>query len=116
MAIRRDQSHNRRANHFVGRISEDALCPNIPTGDDTIQIFSDDRIVGRSNDGRELTRSDFGQMAIGHIAVAPYTPCAFSFQCQDFGITLKDSPILQLQYVEALLTGGDDFLNASEKP
>jgi hypothetical protein len=36
LAIRRDQSHDRPADHFVGGVSEDALRPEIPTGDDTV--------------------------------------------------------------------------------
>ena len=36
LAIRWDQSHDRRADHFVGGVSEDALRPEIPTGDGTV--------------------------------------------------------------------------------
>jgi hypothetical protein len=36
LAIRWDQSHDRRADHFVGSVSKDALRPEIPTGDDTV--------------------------------------------------------------------------------
>ena len=113
LAIRWNQSHDRRADHFVGGVSEDALRTEIPTGDDTVQILSDDRIVGRGDDGRQPARSDFGQMALGHVAKAPDAARSLSFNDEDFGITLENSPIFQLQQVEALLLRGDYFLDAS---
>ena len=103
LAIRWNQSHDRRADHFVGGVSEDALRPEIPTGDDTVQILSDDRIVGRGDDGRQPARSNLGQMALGHVAEAPDAPRALPFNGEDFGITLEYSPVLQFQQVEALL-------------
>ena len=47
LVIRWNQSHDRAADHFVGGVSEDALRPQIPTGNDTVQVLSDDRIVRR---------------------------------------------------------------------
>src|SRR5450755_224641 len=36
LMIRRNQSHDRRADHFVGAVSEDALRSEIPISDDTV--------------------------------------------------------------------------------
>ena len=93
VAIRWNQSHDRRADHFLGSVSEDAFRPEIPTGDDTVQVLSDDGVVGGSHDGCQLASSDFRQMALGHVAVAPDATRIFPLNCQDFGMTLQDSPI-----------------------
>ena len=116
LAIRWNQSDDRRADHFVGGVSEDALGPEIPTGDDTVQILSDDRIVGRGDDRRQPVRSDVGQMPIGHVAETPHAARSLSIDGEDFGITLKNSPIFQFQQIEALSLGRDDLLEASDKP
>src|SRR5580704_15553920 len=54
-------------------------------------------------------------MTPGHVAVAPDAAHALSLDRRNFGITLQNSPVLQLQQVEALLTGGANFLDASDK-
>ena len=55
-------------------------------------------------------------MALGHVAEAPNAARALSFNGQNLGIALDNSPVLQLQQVEALLIGGSNFLDSSEKP
>src|ERR1700733_11303083 len=44
---------NRLAQHFLRRISKDALSTSIPAGDHTFNRLSDDRVVGRFNDCRK---------------------------------------------------------------
>ena len=54
-------------------------------------------------------------MALGHVAEAPNATRSLSFNGQDFGIPLENSPVLQLQQVEALPPGSGNFLDASDK-
>jgi hypothetical protein len=44
---------NRLAQHFLRRISKDALSAPIPAGDGAFYRLSDDRVVGRFNDCRQ---------------------------------------------------------------
>jgi hypothetical protein len=44
---------NRLAQHFLRRISKDALSPSVSAGDHTFNRLSDDRVVGRFKDCRK---------------------------------------------------------------
>src|SRR5580698_5903681 len=55
LTIRGNQSQKRRADHFVGAVSVDVLSPEVPIGDQAVQILSDNRSVGRGDDGRQST-------------------------------------------------------------
>src|ERR1700730_16840532 len=98
-----NQPHDRRPDHFLGFISENAFRPVIPAGDDTVQVLSDDSIVGRGHDGCQLASSHFSKMALRHLSVPPDTPGGFPFNCQNIGMPLQFPSIFQFQQIEALL-------------
>ena len=50
-SLGRQQNQNRLADDFVGGVAEDALGGRVPTEDDAVEIFADDRVVGSGNDG-----------------------------------------------------------------
>src|SRR4029453_7055299 len=67
----RNQHRNRSANRFGRTVSEEALRRRIPRLDDTLQIFTDDRVVGRCNNRPESTLrlvSPFSLDGEGHVA------------------------------------------------
>jgi hypothetical protein len=55
-------------------------------------------------------------MTLSHVAEAPNAARLISFNGQDLGIALENSPIFRFQKVEAVLIGGANFLDASNKP
>ena len=52
-----EQSRHWLPNRFVGCVPEQTLRTLVPTGNDSIQIFTDDRVVGGVHDGAEERRS-----------------------------------------------------------
>ena len=50
LAILGDNSPDRAADHFTGRLAEDSFRSVVPAGDHSVQIFADDRIVRVFND------------------------------------------------------------------
>src|SRR5271165_4005412 len=55
-------------------------------------------------------------MMLGHVAETPHTARSLFIDGEDFGITLKNSPIFQFEQIEAFSLGSDDLLDASDKP
>ena len=49
----RDDESDVAADRFLRRIAEDALGSGVPTGDDAIEVFADNHVVGRVHDGGE---------------------------------------------------------------
>ena len=116
LAIRWNQSHDRCADHFVVSVSEDALRPEIPTGDDTVQILSNNRIVGRGDDGCKLASSDFGQMAVSGVAKGPDPSIIFSVLTPNRRrVSVQKSPVDEFNLILAdFVRMGikiDDFLD-----
>ncbi len=59
LTIRRnEQSRHWLPNRFGRRVPEQTLRTLVPTGNDSIQIFTDDRVVGGVHDRAEKRRSD----------------------------------------------------------
>src|SRR6476660_286743 len=54
-------------------------------------------------------------MALSDVTEAPDATLPFFFNGKNFGVTLQNSPIFQLQQVAALLIGRANFLDASNK-
>jgi hypothetical protein len=53
LELRRDDDGNRLSDGFVGGKSENAFCSGVPAGDDAVEVFGDDGVVGRLDDGRK---------------------------------------------------------------
>ena len=54
MEVLRNKLENRRANHLFCRIAEEARSSRIPAGDDAVQVFAQDYVVGGFDDRRQL--------------------------------------------------------------
>src|SRR5687768_8968673 len=52
-ALGRDENGDVLADGFVGSIAKDAFGAAVPTGNDAVKVFADDRVVGELDDGRE---------------------------------------------------------------
>lgn len=50
-AIGRKQNGDRPSDHFLGRVSEDSFRRLVPAMHDAIEIFADDSVIRRSDDG-----------------------------------------------------------------
>lgn len=51
-----DERQNRFADDFLRRVAEDSGRGGIPAVDDAVEIFRDDRIIGRLDDGRQFAQ------------------------------------------------------------
>ena len=67
-AIRRHENRDRLADDLLRRVAEDPLRAGVPGGDDAVQIFADDRVVGRFDYGGELRCSLLGLLALADVA------------------------------------------------
>src|SRR4030095_10843582 len=67
-AIRRHENLDRLADDLLRSVAEDALRAGVPGADDAVQIFADDRIVGRFDYGGELGFSLLGLLALADVA------------------------------------------------
>jgi hypothetical protein len=57
LAVGRDQDGDGFPEQFFGRIAEKAFRPLIPASDDAVEVFAEDRVVRRVNDGRKVMRN-----------------------------------------------------------
>ena len=53
-AVFRDEDRDRPAHDLFGRVAVDPLRSFVPAGDDSVERFSDDRVVGRVDDRRQV--------------------------------------------------------------
>src|SRR6202012_3865592 len=56
------------ADGFVGCIAKQPFRAFVPTGDDTIQILADNRVIGRIHNGSEQASGAFSSVANGNVA------------------------------------------------
>ena len=67
-ALAGDDQSDVLADGFFGEVAEDAFGGFVPTGDDAVEGFADDGVVGGIDDGSEQGGAAFGAFAIGDIA------------------------------------------------
>jgi len=68
-AVWRDNQSNMLADRFVGGVSKNSLCSFVPMDDSAIEVFSDNGILRRFNDGSEAGLCLLGTLALANIAV-----------------------------------------------
>ena len=61
-AIRRKKNGDRLADHLLGGVAEYPLGGLVPASDDAVQVFADNRVIGRSNDGGKQGLCFFGRI------------------------------------------------------
>src|ERR1043165_137120 len=65
--FRMRQHRDRLTDGFLRRITEDSFRAFIPTGDDSIQIFADDRVIGTLNDSRKPHESGLETLSLADV-------------------------------------------------
>jgi len=68
-AVWRDNQSNMLADRFVGGVSKNSFCSFVPMDDSAIEVFSDNGILRRFNDGSEAGLCLLGTLALANIAV-----------------------------------------------
>src|ERR1700674_4916742 len=71
LQLGRDEDRNRLPYYFFRCVSEDALGAAVPAGDDSVQIFGNDRVVGRFHDGRKLGQRLLSGLPISNVLDYP---------------------------------------------
>src|SRR2546423_15598529 len=67
LPVRGDEREDRSPDDLVRRVTEEALGGRVPTGDGAVEVFCDDRIIGRFDDGREAPARFFAATSIGNV-------------------------------------------------
>ena len=62
--VRRNQNHDRFADHLFGGVAEDAFRPAVPAGDDAVEVLAHDRVIRVFDDRGEPLRVLLGALAI----------------------------------------------------
>ena len=63
-----NQSRDRFSNNFFGLVAEETFGPVIPARDYSVEVFADDRVGGRFNDGGQAPARFLTPLAIGDVA------------------------------------------------
>src|SRR6516225_2613212 len=71
LALRRNQSHDRRSDHFLSRVTKDAFCTLIPTCNDAVEILSNDRIGRVIHNCCQAARDQIRMLTLSHNLEAP---------------------------------------------
>ena len=64
----RNQPRDGSPHHLTGGVTENLFRPQIPTGDDAVRIFANDRVVREFNNRRQPAQGDFRALALGDVA------------------------------------------------
>src|SRR5256885_2271705 len=90
-AIQRDQHGDRLAENFFSSVTKDALGAFVPASNHAVEVFADDGVIGRFDDGRQAADgfvSLFRRILFGGKTEAPakfefgYLFCQFGFHPQ----------------------------------
>ena len=65
--IRGNQHGDGPPDRFLGRVAEQPLRALVPTGDDAVEVFADDRVVGGIDNGRQRRSSLLAVLAFGDV-------------------------------------------------
>ena len=68
ITIRRNNDRDRFLDRFFRRVTEETFRPGIPTGNDSVEVFANNRVAGRLNDRRQLPARFFAAFAIRDVA------------------------------------------------
>ena len=65
--VRGNQHGDGPPDRFLGRVAEQPLRAFVPTGDDAVEVFADDRVVGGIDNGRQQRSSLLAVLAFGDV-------------------------------------------------
>ena len=68
ITIRRNNDRDRFLDRLFRSITEETLGPGIPAGNDSVEVFADNRVIGGFNDRRQLPARFFAAFAIRDVA------------------------------------------------
>src|SRR5205085_9944284 len=66
--VQRNQRQDGFSDYFFSRVAENLLRPFVPARNYSLQIFADNSVVRRFDDGSEMRRRFFYCLALGNVA------------------------------------------------
>src|SRR6516165_9216117 len=85
LALQWNQSRDRRSDHLLSRVTEDALCTLIPTCNDAVEILSNDRIVRVIHNCCQSACDQIEMLTLSHNTEAPHSTGGLSPSRNDLG-------------------------------
>src|SRR5258708_1475343 len=91
--FRRNEDRNRLAQNLLFRVTEDALRTGIPAGDDPVQIFRDNGVIGTLHDSGQHRTGSLRGLLLGNVHARAYVTFRYPFAAEA-RLTVTQAPAI----------------------